>query len=252
MRHFLLSPLAIAALARGMGEAPSAAILVTSAGLSHGSTTGSLRTPRTAVSIAPVAVAADHHLAVTAGTVEQTCTAPHRALLPMRAGFQSNRETYFRVAVHCTVGARYRGDCGGRNRYRIFLNGSDDLTDSAQPVISLGLDFGLNTPSGSTQSPEQLFTALAGDSLRYSPTNRGFRPPPTTGFASNGTASDSSTRHWRPDTPPPPLRSSGSMVSPVKTASTAPTVSWAASSKPSTSCATCRMEICGNVIDAVS
>ena len=155
MRHFLLSPLAIAALALGMGEAPTTAVLVTSAGFSHGSTTGGLCTPRTAVTIAPVAVAADHHLTATAGTVEQTCTTPHRALPPMRAGFRSNRETYFRVAVRRTVGARYRGDCGGRNRYRVFLNGSDDLTDFAQPVTPLGLAFGLDAPSVSTQAPQR-------------------------------------------------------------------------------------------------
>ena len=109
MRHFLFAPLAIAALALGMGEAPTAAVLVTSACFSHGLITGGSCTPLTAVAIAPVAAAADHHLAATAGAIEQTCTALHRALLPMRAGFLSNRETYFRVAVHCTVGARYRG-----------------------------------------------------------------------------------------------------------------------------------------------
>ena len=166
MRHFLFSPLAIAALALGMGEAPTAPCLVTLTGCSHGLTTGGACTPLTAVKIAPVAVAADHHLTTTAGAVEQTCTALHRALLPMRAGFQSNRETYFRVAVHCTVGARYRGDCGGRNRYRVFLNGSDDLTDSAQPVISRGLACGLNTPWGSPNpshcySPPSLATRCA-------------------------------------------------------------------------------------------
>jgi len=104
MRHFLLSPLAIAALALSMGEAPAAAFLVTFTGRSHGSTTGGLCTPRTAVTIAPVAVAAAHHLTPTTGAVEQTCAALHRALPPMRAGFQSNRERYFRVAVHRTVG----------------------------------------------------------------------------------------------------------------------------------------------------
>jgi hypothetical protein len=87
MRHFLLSPLAIAALALSMGEAPTTAFLVTFTGCAHGSTTGGLCTPRTAVTIAPVAVAANHHLTPTTGAVEQTCAALHRALLPMSAGF---------------------------------------------------------------------------------------------------------------------------------------------------------------------
>ena len=36
--------------------------------------------------------------------VEQTRTALHRPLLPMRAGFEPNRERYSAWAVHCTVG----------------------------------------------------------------------------------------------------------------------------------------------------
>jgi len=109
MRHFLFSPLAIAALAFGMGEAPATTFLVTFTGRSHGASTGGLCAPTTAVNIAPVAVAADHHLTLTTGAVEQTGGALHRALLPMRTGFQSNRERYFRVAVHRTVGGAVSG-----------------------------------------------------------------------------------------------------------------------------------------------
>ena len=97
MRHYLPSPLAIAVLAFGMGEAASAAFLKALTGRADGLTAGGLGTPLTAVEVAPVAVAANHHLAPTTGAVEQTRTALHRPLLPMRAGFTPNRERYFPV-----------------------------------------------------------------------------------------------------------------------------------------------------------
>jgi hypothetical protein len=138
MRHFRSSPLAIAALARGMGEAAPARFLITPSGLSTRLTAGGLRATLTAVDVAPVTVAADHHLAVTTGTVEQTCTGLHRPLRPMRDGLKPTAERYFSVgrASH-GVGARYREDCGGQSRCRAFLNGPDDLTDCAQLVTSL-------------------------------------------------------------------------------------------------------------------
>ena len=137
MRHFLPSPSAIAALAFGMGKAAAATFLKALTGRPHGSMAGGLRTPLTAVEVAPVAVAADHHLAPTTGAVEQTRAALHRPLLPMRAGSEPNRERYSRVgrASH-GLGARHRVDCGGQSRCRACLNGSDDLTDCAQPVTS--------------------------------------------------------------------------------------------------------------------
>ncbi len=84
MRHFLLAALAIAALAFGMGEASATAILVTLTGCARGLATGGSCTHGTAVAIASVALATDHHLRLTTGgAVEQTCAALHRALLPM-------------------------------------------------------------------------------------------------------------------------------------------------------------------------
>jgi len=159
MRHFLPSPPAIAVLAFGMGEAASARFLVALTGRPHGSMAGGFRAPPTAVEVAAVAVAADHHLAPTTGAVEQTRAALHRLLLPMRAGSEPNRERYSRVgrASH-GLGARHRVDCGGQSRCRACLNGSDDLTDCAQPV----------TPS--THLPPQNFLlAFLRPSDRYSP-----------------------------------------------------------------------------------
>ena len=107
MRHFRSSPLAIAALACGMGEAAPARFLVTPPGLSAGLSARALRAPLTAVDIAPVAVAADHHLAATTGTVVQTRAALHRLLLPMRAGLEPNAERYSPVGrALCTVRGR--------------------------------------------------------------------------------------------------------------------------------------------------
>jgi len=97
MRHFLPSPSAITALALSMGKAAPAAFLKPLTGRADGLTAGGLRAPRTAVEVAPVTVAADHHLAPTTGTVKQTRAALHRPLLPMRAGFTPNRERYFPV-----------------------------------------------------------------------------------------------------------------------------------------------------------
>ncbi len=53
----------------------------------------------------------------------------------MRAGLKPTRERYFSVgrASH-GLGAWHREDCGGQSRCRACLNGSDDLTDSAQLV----------------------------------------------------------------------------------------------------------------------
>jgi len=95
MRHLLPSPLAIAALALRMGKAASTASLKALTGRTHGFTARGLRALLTAVEVAPVTVAADHHLSATTGAVEQACTAQHRLLLPMRAGFIPNRERYF-------------------------------------------------------------------------------------------------------------------------------------------------------------
>jgi hypothetical protein len=138
MRHFRSSPLAVAALACGMGEAAAARFPVTPSGFPLGLTAGGLRAPLSAVDVAPVAVAADHHLTTTTGAIEQTGAALHRLLLPMRAGLEPNPERYFPVgrASH-GLGARHRADCGGRDRCRACLNGPLDLTDSAQPVTSL-------------------------------------------------------------------------------------------------------------------
>jgi len=133
MRHFRSSPLAIAALALGVAPTTSARALVAPSGRSTRLSPGRLRAPLATVDVAPVAVAADHHLAVTTGTVEQTRTALHRLLLPMRAGLEPITGRYFPVgrAAH-GCGARYRGDCAGQSRCRACLSGSDDLADSVQ------------------------------------------------------------------------------------------------------------------------
>ena len=138
MRHFRASPLAIAALACGMGEATPTRFLVAPTGLTARLTAGGFRAPLTAVNVAPIAVAADHHLAAATGAVEQTCTALHRLLLPMSAGLEPTEKRYSPVgrASH-GLGARYREDCDGYDRCRACLNGPDDLTDSAPPVTSL-------------------------------------------------------------------------------------------------------------------
>ena len=178
MRHFLPSTLAITTLTLGMGKATPARCPVALIGLSAGLTAGGFRAPLAAVEVAPVAVAADHHLAATTGTVEQTRAALHRLLLPMRAGLEPNPERYFPVgrAPH-GLGARHRGDCGGQDRCRAFLNGSDDLTDSARPVTYFD-----SPPAPNTLLPpfhRQVFTTLVGDSPRHSPNKRRFVEPST-------------------------------------------------------------------------
>ena len=97
MRHFLPSPPAVAALALGMGQAARAASLIAPTGGPDRLPADPLRAAPTAVDVAPIAVAADHHLAPTPGAVEQTRAALHRLLLPMRAGSEPERERYFPV-----------------------------------------------------------------------------------------------------------------------------------------------------------
>ncbi len=173
MRHFCSSPLAIATLTFGMGEAAPARSSVTPIGLPQGATAGGFRAPLTAVDIAPVAVAADHYLAATTGAVEQTRAALHRLLLPMRAGLEPNRERYSPVgrAPH-GLGARHREDCGGRDRCRACLNGPNDLTDRTQPVTSLRSAANPTTfwhspvPEPRIHHPRWRFSALFTDKAR--------------------------------------------------------------------------------------
>ena len=94
MRHFRSSPLAITALACGMGEATAACFLVTPSGLALALTAGGLRAALAAIAVAPVAVAADHHLTSATGAMEQTGTAAHRRFLPMSAGLKLRAERY--------------------------------------------------------------------------------------------------------------------------------------------------------------
>jgi hypothetical protein len=70
MRHFRSAPLAIAALTFGMGEATAAAALVAPPGGAGGLAAGGSGAGAAAIDLAPVAVAAEHHLAMTAGTIE--------------------------------------------------------------------------------------------------------------------------------------------------------------------------------------
>ena len=137
MRHFRSSPLAITALACGMGEATSACFLVTPSGLALGLTAGGLRAALAAIAVAPVAVAADHHLTSATGAMEQTRTAAHRRLLPMSAGLEPAGERYSPTsrASH-GLGVRHRGDCRGRARCRACLNGPDEIADSRRAVTS--------------------------------------------------------------------------------------------------------------------
>jgi len=167
MRHFHSSPLAIATLALGMAAATPARFLVAPTGCSAGLTAGGLRAPLTAVDVAPVAVAANHHLAATTGTVEQARAALHRSLLPMRAGLEPTVERYFPVgrASH-GLGARHRVDCAGQSRCRACLNGPDDLADSVQPVTYFDSPLAPNPPWPSSvpatgiHHPRWRFTAL--------------------------------------------------------------------------------------------
>jgi hypothetical protein len=137
MRHFRSSPLAITALACGMGEATSACFLVTPSGLALGLTAGGLRAALAAIAVAPVAVAADHHLTSATSAMEQTGTAAHRRLLPMSAGLEPAGERYSPTsrASH-GLGVRHRGDCRGRARCRACLNGPDEIADSRRAVTS--------------------------------------------------------------------------------------------------------------------
>jgi hypothetical protein len=182
MRHFRSSPLAIAALACGMGAAATARFLVTLAGFPSGMTAGGFRAPLAAVDIAPVAVAADHYLAATTGAVEQTRAALHRLLPPMRAGLEPNPERYFPEgrALHGLGGAAWGRLWRSRPVPRL----------SQRPYRSIRFRSACHLPStrcrpASTSSqppfPRQVFATLVGVSPRYSPNKRGF-PEPSTGY----------------------------------------------------------------------
>lgn len=146
MRHFLPA-CPVAALAFGMGKTALERVLITSPGRPLRFTPGALRTPRTTVDIAPVAAAADRHLAAATGTIEQTGSDLHRQLLPMSTGLKPLIARYFLSgrAMH-GLGVRYRKDCGGRDRCRTCLNGTIGLPDYLPFVTLRRADF--------TQHPE--------------------------------------------------------------------------------------------------
>jgi hypothetical protein len=74
MRHFVTPALAVTVLAGGMTKPPSGAVLMAATRRPAGLGAGHAGAPRSAVDVAAVTVAADHHLAVAAGTVEKTGT----------------------------------------------------------------------------------------------------------------------------------------------------------------------------------
>ena len=94
MRHFLFLALAIALLAGSMAEATARTILVAAARGPNGSARADRAHSATAVDIAPVTVATDHHLAVAANAVEKTGIGLHRQSLPKKPGSDSRRERY--------------------------------------------------------------------------------------------------------------------------------------------------------------
>ena len=83
MRHFLRSG-AVAALALGVLQTPPAGLLVATSGSAKGGTACLFSATVRTVDIAPIALAADHHLTVAAGAVVQACSVLHRRKRPMR------------------------------------------------------------------------------------------------------------------------------------------------------------------------
>ncbi len=71
MRHFFSLTLTIPALARGVGEATLSAGLITATGRTYGAATGRFATGGT-VSVAAIAVTANHDLNLAAGAVVET------------------------------------------------------------------------------------------------------------------------------------------------------------------------------------
>ena len=71
MRH-CFSPPSVALLASGMGEAATAAGLIAPCGRPLGLAPRSACAARTAIAVAAVAVATEHHLTPTAGAEKQT------------------------------------------------------------------------------------------------------------------------------------------------------------------------------------
>ena len=180
MRHFRPT-CPVAALPSGVGEtAPTAALIPSPGGLER-LAPGWLRAPRTAVAIAPVAVAADQHLTPTTGTMEQTSGALHRQLLPMRTGLKSPRQRYLCSGrARHGLGVRYRADWPVRagaapvsTALTIYPIGLRLSPSGKPPASSVTRD-----PAGHHRLSPGL-TPLAGDVLRYSPSMRGFSPPST-------------------------------------------------------------------------
>ena len=71
MRHFLLEPLAITTLARGVGMTTTTGRGVSTRGAAQGLSARFLSTAVEAITVAAITSAADHDLAVTASAVEE-------------------------------------------------------------------------------------------------------------------------------------------------------------------------------------
>ena len=112
MRHFF-ETLAVAALAGGMGEAPSARALIAPSRLAQRSPASPVRTLRSAVDVTAVAIRADLHQTAAAGAAKQTGTDLHRHSKPMKqGGFLGETGAILQVdraALHTIQQVRCRG-----------------------------------------------------------------------------------------------------------------------------------------------
>jgi len=87
MRYFFSLPGTVAGLATGIAGPATVALTVLAFGALPGVPTRQRGAALRAIALAAVTRAADHHLAVAAGTIEQTGIGQHRQKRPMRGWF---------------------------------------------------------------------------------------------------------------------------------------------------------------------
>jgi len=114
MRHFLVFG-SVTALAFGVLQTAPAGSLIALSGRSQRQVPSSLGAATSAIDVSAITIAADHHLAVAAGTVVQTRRRLHRRQGPMRAGLKGKMDKYLCGSCNARPWGAVSGDWSGRD-----------------------------------------------------------------------------------------------------------------------------------------
>ena len=136
MRHFIAS-VSITLLTRSVLYTPTMGLLIAFSSCFYRGFSSNNRTGTEAIEIAMIAMAADHHLAVTTDAEIEAGSVHHRGFLPMRTGLFLKMDTYY----PCRAKARFWGAVSETvevvTRCRTCLNSARYCPDFSPDVTRL-------------------------------------------------------------------------------------------------------------------